>query len=266
MQVYVRKDISETATLADMISAVQSAQGVTSILNDKTDILKESQIVYHAPQEVIEEQTLDFTALENKLVEVIESKLYGITNTKLINYSKNNQEIYMIYEYERNSQSSVTAYKASLGDNKLETQEEIDNFVSQISSDNLTGLGLTMQKSTSDITANGETYSKAGIEGDNAFARQCGVDNAIMTWVSTPSSRSFDERFSTGYSKTVQVLILTQNNNELIIEKNEIVAEDYSGYTDEQVYTNALNEEKSIIGNATQFNLGQNLKPEAEAV
>lgn len=123
-----------------------------------------------------------------------------------------------------------------------------------------------MQKSTSDITANGETYSKAGIEGDNAFARQCGVDNAIMTWVSTPSSRSFDERFSTGYSKTVQVLILTQNNNELIIEKNEIVAEDYSGYTDEQVYTNALNEEKSIIGNATQFNLGQNLKPEAEAV
>ena len=267
--VYVRRDIPETATLADMVTAVQSAQGVTSILNDKTDILKESQIVYHAPQEVIADQTIDFTALENKLVEIGNEIKRGYSLNNLLNCSVSNEGLYIIVDISNSLGANLVNVYSSTGNFDVSTQDGIDDIVANISADDFTEV-VSIKKSTSDITANGETYSKDGIEGDNAFARQCGVDNAIMTWVSGLGNSIYSD-FDTGYEKNFYVLTLSKNNNnELVVNKfrNAVECDAGDTYTNEKLYSNFFEEGKyfNYVDSTESFNLGQNLKPEEEAV
>lgn len=281
--------VDEGADATAMIDALKglSADDWTITQVSNTQVLGNSSIVFAEPTQIKTEDggttgggtenpnpdtpgdevtdTLDFSALETKLEEVILAKHRGVTLNEIISYSAENGKMYLVYDVKsfRTGLSGIYAQELSISVDNLSTQENIDLAINGLSTSSFVGDALvSIVKTSSDITVNGTTYSKDGIEGDNAFARQCGIDNAIMTYVSAPSIRSFDERFDMGYSKTVTVLTLYYDDENIVVKKAEITAEDYSGYTDDKVYTNALTEGKYILGETLELNLGKNLKQE----
>ena len=155
----------------------------------------------------------------------------------------------------------------------LSTQENIDLVTSSISKDSYNGSALvSIGKASSDITVNGTTYSKDGIEGDNAFARQCGIDNAIMTYVSDMGIKTYYSNFDTGYGKSFYVLVISEDSeNNIVISKGRYAVECDANntYTEEQLYSNFFTDNKYIKDNNEEadieLNLGKNLKKEETA-
>lgn len=125
---------------------------------------------------------------------------------------------------------------------------------------------ILITKTSTNITVDGVEYSKDGIAGDNPFARRCGIDNAVMTYVSGLSRQSFANT-GTGYGKLVEILVIAENNGETAVTRAEFVAESRSDYTDERVYQNLLiddNIKKSYLNSEMiEINLGVNLKKSA---
>ena len=208
--------------------------------------------------------TLDFSALETKLEEVILAKHRGVTLNEIISYSAENGKMYLVYDTQGQAGSGIRAYELTLNVDDLSTQENIDLVTSSISKDSYNGSALvSIGKASSDITVNGITYSKDGIEGDNAFARQCGIDNAIMTYVSDMQGQTFGD-YSTGYSNSFYVMNLYEVNGELIIQKDRYTVESQTSYENEQLYENFFIAGKSqkLESENITVNLGQNLKQE----
>lgn len=214
------------------------------------------------------EEKLDFSALETKLEDIFEDKLFGASVNDVVSYGLKEDGIYIVYDFTRNDQDSIAVYKISNDGLDLSDQTKIDAFANELTKNDIQAI-VTMKKASSDITVDGETYSKDGIVGDNIFAEQCGVENAVMTYVGTPGSNNFDSRFNTGYSKQVQVLALYNDaSNNLVAKKVVFDVENFSGYSNDQVYTNLVTEGKSILHSEDEYALGENLKasPEVEAM
>lgn len=197
---------------------------------------------------------LDFSGLEEKLVNVFEEKIRGnVVNN--FTYSIKDETLYVVYDYSGNNRTSVAVCGYVIGENEeFSTQSDIDKTVDVINKKNF-NLLMSVQKSKTDITANGETYSKDGIEGDNIFARRCGVENASMTYISNLGSQTFADT-NTGYGKIIGILNLT-NENKVVLKK--FVVEYYSGYSDEQCYENLLNDQTSYLNDEEFIDLGESI-------
>ena len=280
---------ADTTAMFDALKGL-SADDWTITQVSNTQVLGNSSIVFAEPTQIKTEDggttgggtenpnpdtpgdevtdTLDFSALETKLEEVINGISAFKVSDAITSLTTDGSNIYVIAEVanSRTGVEKICQYVYSLNET-IEQQSQIDNIVSSIASSDLTETTL-MQKASSDITVNGTTYSKDGIEGDNAFARQCGIDNAIMTYVSDMgiAGESFNSNFSTGYSSAVSVLTIYINEEgQLNAKKCNFSVESYLGYTDEQMYSNLILEGKNIKENETKFCLGQNLKQEETA-
>lgn len=284
--------VDEGADATAMFDALKglSADDWTITQVSNTQVLGNSSIVFAEPTQIKTEEggttgggtdnpnpdtpddevtdTLDFSALETKLEEVIESTGRNITVNDILSYSVNGGKLYVLADVTQTTES-IKTYSATLNtDEDLSTQEGIDVLTDNISSSRLDKENsmvythvVSMQKASSDITVNGTTYSKDGIEGDNAFARQCGIDNAIMTYVSDMATETFANT-STGYGRLINVLVLSEQEGELVITKKEFLAESSSYHTNEQIYTNLVTEGKNYINREAEINLGKNLKQE----
>lgn len=208
--------------------------------------------------------TLDFSALETKLEEVILAKHRNPVLNEILAYSAENGKMYLVYDVKsfRTGLSGIYAQELSISVDNLSTQENIDLAINGLSTSSFVGDALvSIVKTSSDIIVNGTTYSKDGIEGDNAFARQCGIDNAILTYVSDMATQTFANT-STGYGRLINVLVLSEQEGELVITKKEFLAESSSYHTNEQIYTNLVTEGKNYINREAEINLGKNLKQE----
>ena len=149
-------------------------------------------------------------------------------------------------------------------DLNFKSQENINAITDSITKDEVFDEEL-IGKASSNITVDGVEYSKDGIDGDNPFARRCGIENAVKTYVSDLGIQAFADTW-TGYAKAVSILILSEENGEFKVTKAEFGAESRSDYTDEQVYKNLLIDndiKKSFLNNEMQIvNLGENMKNE----
>ena len=278
--------VDEGADATAMIDALKglSADDWTITQVSNTQVLGNSSIVFAEPTQIKTEDggttgggtenpnpdtpgdevtdTLDFSALETKLEEVILAKHRGVTLNEIISYSAENGKMYLVYDTQGSAGSSIRVYELTLNVDDLSTQENIDLAINGLSTSSFVGDALvSIGKASSDITVNGTTYSKDGIEGDNAFARQCGIDNAIMTYVSDMATETFANT-STGYGRLINVLVLSEQEGELVITKKEFLAESSSYHTNEQIYTNLVTEGKNYINREAEINLGKNLKQE----
>ena len=172
----------------------------------------------------------------------------------------------LMYDYSNLSgtSNSVVLFELNVPVNDLASQENIDILKENLSKDNYNGSAIiSIAKASSNITVDGVEYSKDGIDGDNPFARRCGITNAVKTYVSGLGVEGFANT-GTGYGKGVKILVLSEANGEFKVTKAEFVAESRSDYTDEQVYKNALIDndiEKSYLNSEMKIvNLGENMK------
>lgn len=209
------------------------------------------------------EEKLDFSALETKLEEIITSQSKYNKVNEILSYSVNDGKLYVVYDYNIKNGSVCSVYCMETNQT-LETQESINTLIEDIDVNKFTS--ITLKKASSDITVDGETYSKDGIVGDNIFAEQCGVENALMTYVGgVGGGQNFDSRFDTGYSKPVEILAFYNDaNNNLVAKKASFAVESFSGYTSDQIYINLVTEGKNILRIEEEFNLGENLKASLE--
>lgn len=289
--------VDEGADATAMFDALKglSADDWTITQVSNTQVLGNSSIVFAEPTQIKTEEggttgggtdnpnpdtpddevtdTLDFSALETKLKEVILAKHRNTTLNEIISYSAENGKMYLVYDTQGSAGSSIRAYELTLNVDDLSTQENIDLVTSSISKDSYNGSALvSIGKASSDITVNGTTYSKDGIEGDNAFARQCGIDNAIMTYVSDMGIKTYYSNFDTGYGKSFYVLVISEDSeNNIVISKGRYAVECDANntYTEEQLYSNFFTDNKYIKDNNEEadieLNLGKNLKKEETA-
>ena len=194
---------------------------------------------------------LDFSGLEEKLVSVLQQKIRGVTVNDLA-YSLKDDTLYVIYDYSKNNGSVVAVCNCFIGEVvNIVSQDDINRIESKVNVNNFNAV-FAIQKTNNNITVNGETYSKNGIEGDNIFARRCGVENASMTYISNLGSQTFADT-NTGYGKIIGILNLT-NENKVVLKK--FVVEYYSGYSDEQCYENFLNDQTSYLNDEEFIDLG----------
>ena len=209
-------------------------------------------------QENPQPEQLDFSGLEAKLEEIAAQVQRKSTLTELILYTENEGQIYFAADISVLGRDRVIVYRTKEHNYPLKTQEEIQLAIGLLDKEKFEEL-VTLQKTSSDIMVDDQTYSKDGIEGDNPFARQCGVENAWMTYVSNPGLSDFNSRFGTGYSSPVEVLLIYEFSGELRVEKALFHVESYSGYTSNKIYENLL-EGNAYEKENTVFSVGKNLK------
>ena len=288
--------VDEGADATAMIDALKglSADDWTITQVSNTQVLGNSSIVFAEPTQIKTEDggttgggtdnpnpdtpgdevtdTLDFSALETKLEEVIESTGRNIIVNDILSYSVNGGKLYVLADMTRSNGTFVNLYSATVS-NDLSTQDNIDDLTASLTTDMLdkttdgaTATLVSIGKASSDITVNGTTYSKDGIEGDNAFARQCGIDNAIMTYVSDFGSKTYAD-FETGYGKSFYIFVISEDDDKnLIVEKFAygVECDANNTYSREKLYSNFFEETKieKVDSVYTKANLGKNLKQE----
>ena len=212
-------------------------------------------------QEAPQPKQLDFSGLEAKLVEVILANHRGASLNALISYSINNGKMYICYDIQGSVRSGIYLKELTKEIEVLDTQEKINGFSDSLTKSDLSKDSLvSLTKTGNDIVIDDQTYSKDGIEGDNPFARQCGVENAWMTYVSDFAVQVFSG-FDTGYARIVKIATFSiDKNNEITADVFKVAVESNHEYTNDQLYRNLLTEGKSVIREHTEFNVGQNLK------
>ena len=185
---------------------------------------------------------------------------------EILSYSVVDGKLLLVYDlqYISTNLDQIYLQELSINVNDLNSQENINNVAENLSKSSFASSPLaTIIKTSSNITVDGVEYSKDGIDGDNPFARRCGITNAVKTYVSGLGGLSFANT-STQYWQTIRVLVLSETNGEFNVTKAEFVAESDLGYTDEQVYKNLLinnDIEKSYLRTPMQIvNLGENMK------
>ena len=211
-------------------------------------------------QETPQPERLDFSGLEAKLVEVITSQSKYNKVNEIISYSINKGKFYVVIDYEAKHGSRIGLYNMETSEG-LSTQESINQFCSDIVVENFSG--LTFGKASSDITVDDQTYSKDGIEGDNPFARQCGVENAWMTYVSDIGKPVLNPNSSTNYFSGYQVLVVFLKDGEIYIRNQPINVECEKGYSEQKILEASLSGEHYVGGElqlSELINLGINLK------
>lgn len=212
-----------------------------------------------------QQEELDFSALETKLEEVILAKHRNSQLNEIISYSVKDGKMILVYDYSNKTGtvSNVVGYELNTSVDDLDTQEKINTVVESISKDSYSNPSLfSFGKTSSDITVDGETYSKDGIVGDNIFAEKCGVENALMTYVSSMGARVYGN-YDSGYCRAFDLLIIDRDNNVQSVHATVDEATTTGNHWD-----NFFIEGKHTTETKGEFNLGENLKasPEVEAM
>lgn len=210
-------------------------------------------------QENPQPEQLDFSGLEAKLVEVIREKHWGITSENIIVYGLDEGTLNVVYEVKSDVGAGIALGKIeNIGE--LEDQEDINSAVnSRITKKSFKTQSL-IGKTSSDITVDDQTYSKDGIEGDNPFARQCGVENAWMTYLSDMGLETFAD-FVSGYGRIFNMLILNIGEGENICaNKYNIIVESEHEDTEVEIFKRFINGGCYAVRSEEQFMLGKDLK------
>ena len=210
-------------------------------------------------QEAPQPEQLDFSGLEAKLEEVILANHRGASLNALISYSINNGKMYICYDIQGSVRSGIYLKELTKEIEVLDTQEKINGFSDSLTKSDLSKDSLvSLTKTGNDIVIDDQTYSKDGIEGDNPFARQCGVENAWMTYVSQLQTESFADT-STGYGRVVKILTISSEEISSVV-LTEMIAESDYGYSEDAIYKNMLSEDTSYKISEERYELGKNLK------
>ncbi len=215
-------------------------------------------------EEIVTE--LNFTALENKIVEAVENEGWGCDVNKLMGYSINNGKLNIIVDVkERGIIDSINFYTLSLKDNEnLNTQEGVDLISLRIDSDDLNE-EIQMIKSTADIhNESGEKIydAETGVSGDNIWSQQCGIESGnILTFVSGLGAVGFGS-FETGYASEFSIVNIYENKKgEIIVDKDHFIVESSHNHTSKEMYANFFVEGKHELrlGESDEHNLGSEI-------
>ena len=197
---------------------------------------------------------------------MIREKHWGILSENIISYSISEGNLNVLYEIEGKVGEEVLLGYVD-GVEGIETQEDIEDIIKLITKKTFKKTSL-IGKSSSDIVVDDVTYSKDGIEGDNPFARQCGVENAWMTWVTNVDRPALSSSSKTHYASGYDVLTIFEKCDCLYTRKQIIIVECDSSSTQEEIVKIALSG-NSYVGGELQLEepicLGENLKKTKQA-
>lgn len=206
-------------------------------------------------------EELDFSGLENKIVETAKNVfiseatiyLYGIKENKLYAFMKNSAIDYPDPDFYLYSVPITT---------NLDTQEDIDALTSSLKMSDWTQefyFGLQ-----SDFEVEGVRYAGDGIEGSNPFAESIDISNPIMTWVgSCPRDGTLTDSTPTHYCTAFSTACLYEENGEykIVVAKQYVVCN--STVDVEQAYIDAYtNSDKLLETRSTVYNLGSEIQGE----
>ena len=216
--------------------------------------------------ETPEVTTLDYSGVEQKMEEWANARSSSSGLNEIISYGTDAEgNFYAVLDTYGRAGSSIRLQKLD-GSYSLETQEEIDEFVETFNFDQINEV-LKIGKASSDITVDGTTYSKDGIDGDNLLARAAGVENAKLTWFTTPSDPSLTHMSSTHYSGKVTMMCLYGEDDDLKIKSYDFASECDPNATCEEIFELVVNQQGIIdeyLNHEEIVQIGKNLKAAKE--
>ncbi len=219
------------------------------------------------------EETLDFSALEAKLKEISEVVKPYYTLKEILSYSIKDGNIYLVLDAQFMKNNKITVYK-STNIYDFSNQSKINEVVNSITKDDFVEVSDLM-KAKSQITVTVTEKDKDGNDvkktytsengtfvGNNPFARQCGIENAVKTYVSKMGNQGFAD-FGTGYGREVSVLVVSKDkSNDTIIKLSKFAVESKSNYTQKELYENLVTDGKNKKISEEVINIGENIKDE----
>lgn len=253
-------DEGNTAEVEAITFGIQNLSGISALTPTRLPEIEDP-----TPVEKDKPTEEDYAALEKKLNEIGNEIKRMFELNEVLEYSVNEGDFYLVVDLSRGSYNQVNVYKAE-GNFDLTTKEGIKKTIDSLTADQFIELA-SLQKASADITVNGETYSKDGIEGDNPFARVCGVENARLTYVSNTDRPTLTPESSTHYGAGYSVLIVyNQNGKDQILSQNILVECD--GYaTQDEIIKNSFDGNKFLRGELKindPIILGENLNNQSE--
>lgn len=210
------------------------------------------------PEEVIiAPAVLDYSALESKIIASGSKMVSGYSVKELLGYSVIDGDLYVITTLERKNRSDMNGVFKLDGEFSCEDQKNIDLISSSIGNEEFSRV-VTLNAAQSDVTIDGVTYSKSGIEGDNIFAQQCGIENAELTFLSEDpgvGGQSYGG-FASGYQRKMKILLIYEDNGEYIVSSRDVWVESSSNHTREEIYKNMITSGKYREENIETLKLG----------
>ena len=199
---------------------------------------------------------LNYTALEEKIMASGKYFQRGFNVTNLLGYTVDeNGDLLVLVEIENKYSSKLAGLYKLEGDFSVESQEDIDVLTNEIGKTDFARVS-TFVKAQEDITIDGETYSRDGIEGDNLFAKQCGIENAELTFFGDLGKDTYSDT-ATGYGRALNVMVVSKDlEGNLVITKKIFMIESRSNYTLDQVYSNFQNEDKRHLHSEESYEIG----------
>ncbi|MGN1042179.1 MAG: hypothetical protein ACI4SK_01705 [Christensenellales bacterium] len=249
-------ELSETEQIERLLDTEYSNDEVVTIPfgmdTFKLSAETPTEVIPPEPEEPVE---LDYTALEEKITEVLTAMYRGNRAEEILAYSINEGKINVIAHMSNPGGTiRLECFEIAISQDMIQTQSDIDEIVDSLSVDNVTST-LNFTKATNDITVDGTTYAKEGIEGDNIFAQQCGVENAVLTLVGDLSVETFAPGYESGYSRVFDIVVISNDNGNINVLFKSVGVESYSEYTLERCYKNFFIEGAHNIRSEQNINI-----------
>ena len=207
-------ELSETEQIERLLGTEYSNDEVVTIPfgmdTFKLSAETPTEVIPPEPEEPVE---LDYTALEEKIKANPECFELEYEMKDLLGYTVKDGDLYVLATLNRYTKRITGLYKLD-GNFSIDTQEGIDELAEEIGKTEFSK-EIRFIGATNDITVDGTTYSKEGIEGDNIFAQQCGVDNAVLTLVGDVSNPSINGDSSTHYSAGYRMLTIYEEDGNM---------------------------------------------------
>ena len=252
----VSTETTNSMTEAEVISGLLNEIAVPETIAFGTDTFKIATAETPTNVEPPAPVELNYTALEEKIMASGRYLQRGFNVTNLLGYTVDeNGDLLVLVEIENKYSSKLAGLYKLEGDFSVESQENIDILTSEIGKTDFTRVS-TFVKANKDITIDGETYSRDGITGDNLFAKQCGIENAEMTFFSDLGGDNYANT-ATGYGRALDIMVVSKDlEGNLVITKKKFIIESRSNYTSEQVFANFQKENKRYVYNEEAYEIG----------
>lgn len=253
----VSTETTNSMTEAEVISGLLNEIAVPETIAFGTDTFKIATAETPTNVEPPAPVELNYTALEEKIADVVAQKYRKTELKEIYGYSLKDGYLNVLGMAGSTKNSTIVPLLFKFGVDKdiIETQEDIESIIDQVSLDNYTEV-LNFTLAQNDITIDGETYSKNGITGDNIFAQQCGIENAEMTFFGDLGNDTYADT-ATGYGRGLYIMVVSRDENGNIkIDKKQFVIESDTGYTMDQIYSNFQNESKRYVYNEESYEIG----------
>lgn len=251
----VSTETTNSMTEAEVISGLLNEIAVPETIAFGTDTFKIATAETPTNVEPPAPVELNYTALEEKIMASGAKMVTGYSVKDLKGYSIHEGDLYVLTILERKARQDVFGVYKLEGNFKNDTQEDIDEIVTAVENNKFTKVA-DLVSGKNDITIDGETYSKNGITGDNLFAKQCGIENAEMTFFGDLGGATYANT-ATGYGSALDVLVVSKDDNgNILVTKKHFVIESRSNYSLDQIYENFQNPEKRYIPKEESYEIG----------